>query len=328
MTAALGVVGAGAFGTALAAVVGRTGQPVLVWSTGPALVDAINREHRSERLPGVELPEAVRATGDPAELAASARMIAFAVPSTEVRARAAALGASLDGRHLLVHAVGSSAGPQDAPVSAVLLEETPARRIGTLAGPALPADLVAGRFAAMVCASPFDEVTREARRLFNLPPALRLYTSRDLAGVELAAALSGAYSVAIGMADALDMGPGPRAVLITRVVAEAQRLVVASGGEPRTFAGLAGLGNLLVRTSSGSGEQAPGYAHGRALGAGRRPEGDRIPDPVRAIGAGVRLARRLGERAPVLEAIAQVVDGGATARQAAAALSDTVAMAE
>src|SRR5690606_11539112 len=101
VTAALGVVGAGAFGTALAAVVGRTGQPVLVWSTGPALVDAINREHRSERLPGVELPEAVRATGDPAELAASARMIAFAVPSTEVRARAAALGASLDGRHLL-----------------------------------------------------------------------------------------------------------------------------------------------------------------------------------------------------------------------------------
>jgi glycerol-3-phosphate dehydrogenase (NAD(P)+) len=328
VTGAIGIVGAGGFGTALARVVAGSGHQVILWSTTRSVVDSINREHMSERLAGVTLPASVRATSDPAELAAGARLVVVAVASTDVRARAQLLGEVLDGRHLLVHAVGASAGPDDTRVSQVLREETPARRIGTLAGPALPADLASGRFAAMVCASPFDEVTRAARSLLNLPPGLRVYTSHDLAGVEASAALSGAYSVALGMADSLSMGPGPRAVLITRVVAEAQRLVVALGGEVRTFSGLAGLGNLLVRTSPGTGENAPGYMYGRALGAGHRPGGDRVPDPVRAIGAGVRLARRLGQRVPVLEAVGRVVDGEATAAEAARALADTVAVEE
>jgi glycerol-3-phosphate dehydrogenase (NAD(P)+) len=324
----LGVVGAGGFGTALAAVVARAGHPVVLWSTTRQVVEEINRGRTNrERLPGVELAPSLRATGDPAELA-RARLIVVAVSSADVRARAQALGTVLDGRHLVVHAIGASAGPDDARVSQVIAAETPVRRIGTLAGPALPADLVAGRFAAMVCASPFDEVTAEARRFLNLPPALRLYTSHDLPGVEISAALSGAYSVALGMLDALEMGPGPRAVLITRAVAEGQRLVSALGGEPRTFAGLAGLGNLLVRTSAGTGENAPGYQFGRALGRGDAPAGERLPDPVRAVGAGARLARRLGKHAPILSAIAQVIDGELTAKGAARTLSDTVALEE
>jgi glycerol-3-phosphate dehydrogenase (NAD(P)+) len=330
---ALGVVGAGSFGTALAALVGRAGHPVVLWSGAAEVVDEINRERTNRgRLPDVEVPAEVRATTDPAELAARARLIVMAVPSVEARERARALGEVVDGRHMLVHAIGALAGPDDARLSQVLAEETPVRRIGALAGPALPADLMAGRFAAMVCASPFDELTREARRLLNLPPAIRLYTSRDLAGVELSATLSGAYSVAFGMADSLGMGPGPRAVLVTRVVAEAQRVVVALGGEPRTFTGLAGLGNLLVRTSPGSAESAPGYQFGYSLGqrrdAGVDTGGDRVPDSVRAATAALRLARRMGQRVPVLEAIARVIQGQARPSEAAAALSDTVALAE
>ncbi len=328
----LGIAGAGGFGTALAARVGRAGHPVLIWSTSPEVADEINREHTNRgRLPQVTLPDQVRATSDPAELAARARLVVLAVRSTQARERARALGEVVDGRHLLVHAIGALAGPDDARLSEVLEAETPVRRIGALAGPALPADLVAGSFAAMVCASPFDEVTREARRLLNLPPAIRLYTSRDLAGVELAATLSGAYTVAFGMADSMEIGAGPRAVLVTRVVAEAQRLVAAMGGEARTFIGLAGLGNLLVRTSPGSGDRAQGYQFGRSLartGAGAGGGEARVPDSVRAAGAAVRLARRLGQRAPVLEAVARVVDGKLSATAAAAALSDTVALEE
>jgi glycerol-3-phosphate dehydrogenase (NAD(P)+) len=247
-------------------------------------------------------------------MAARARLIVMAVPSVEARERARALGEVVDGRHLLVHSIGALAGPDDARLSQVLDEETPVKRIGALAGPALPADLMAGRFAAMVCASPFDEVTREARRLLNLPPAIRLYTSRDLPGVELAATLSG----------------GTRAVLVTRAVAEAQRVVTAMGGESRPFTGLAGLGNLLVRTSPGSAESAPGYQFGYSLGQRRTADtdGDRLPDSVRAAGAALRLARRLGQRVPVLEAIARVIQGQARPSEAAAALSDTVALAE
>jgi len=327
---ALGVVGAGGFGTALAAVVGRAGHDVVLWSTSADVVAEIERERTSRaRLPGVELPPSLHATSDARELAERARLIVVAVSSTDVRDRARRLGEVLDGRHLLLHAIGAAAGPEDARVSDLLAAETAVKRLGSLAGPALPADLVAGRFAAMVCASPFDEVTAEARRFLNIPPALRLYTSRDLAGVEAAASLSGAYGVALGMADSLEMGPGPRAVLITRVVAEGQRLVAAMGGEAKTFAGLAGLGNLLVRTSAESGEHAPGYRFGRALGRGERPEpGARLPDPVRAVGAGARLARKMRQRAPILEAIARVVEGELDARGAARLLSDTVALEE
>jgi glycerol-3-phosphate dehydrogenase (NAD(P)+) len=308
--------------------VARSGQPVVLWSTSPSVVDEMNRERQNRsRLPGVELSAALHATGQAAELAARARLIVVAVSSADVGDRAAVLGPLLDGRHLLVHAIGASAGPDDRRVSELLRDETPVRRIGTLAGPALTADLVAGRFAAMVCASPFDEVTREARRLLNLPPGLRLYTSRDLVGVELAASLSGAYTVALGMADSLEMGPGPRAVLITRVVAEAQRLVAALGGEARSFAGLAGLGNLLLRTAPGASENAPGTVYGRALAKGRVPEG-RVPDPVRAVGASVRLARKFDLHLPVLDAVSRVIDGEWTARRAASALADTVGMEE
>ncbi|HWM88722.1 MAG TPA: hypothetical protein VNO33_22885, partial [Kofleriaceae bacterium] len=141
------------------------------------------------------------------------------------------------------------------------------------------------------------------------------------------------------MGDVLGIGPGPRAVLITRVVAEAQRLVVALGGEARTFTGLAGLGNLLVRTSPGSGDHAPGYQFGRALAQddmaaadGRSPATAgterRLPEAALAAATAVRLARRHRQRVPVLEAIARVIDGRLRPSEAAAALSDTVALEE
>ncbi|HUS68692.1 MAG TPA: 2-dehydropantoate 2-reductase N-terminal domain-containing protein [Kofleriaceae bacterium] len=326
---AVGIVGAGGFGTALAAVLGKAGREVLLFSTTRAVVEEITRERTNHvRLPGVRLSERVRITADAGELAARARFIVVAVASADVRERARVLGRVLDGRHLVVHAIGASSGPDDTRVTQVLQEETPVRRMGSLAGPALPPDLAAGRFAAMVCASPFDEVLREARRLLSAPPGLRVYTSRDLAGVEIAAALSGAYSVAIGLADSMDLGPGPRAVLVTRAVAEGQRLVAAQGGAEKTFAGLAGLGNLLVRTSPGSGEGAPGYQFGRALMKWRPEPGERLPDAVRAIGAGVRQAQRLGLRAPILGALHSVIEGKASAAEAARVLGDTVALEE
>jgi len=130
----------------------------------------------------------------------------------------------------------------------------------------------------------------------------------------------------MGMADSLGMGSGPRAVLMTRVVAEGQRVLEALGGHRETFAGLAGLGNLLVRTDRDS--QAPGYRVGLKLGAGQAPGSGRVPDEVKAVGAGARLAKRAGLRAPVLEEVAKVVAGDSTAALAAAALGEQVATQE
>lgn len=324
----VGIVGAGRFGTALAQVVASAGRPVLLWSRAEEVVAGINDSHENPRLAGVRLAPLVRATGSAEELARAARFLVVAVASTDVRARARALGDVIDGRHLVVHAIGALASPGDVRVSEVLLEETPAIRVGALAGPALWRDLAAGRFASMVIASRFDEVTAEARRLLGAPPLLRVYRGGDLIGVELASALSGAYTVAVGMSDALGVGPGPRAVLVTRALAEASRLGQAAGAEARTFTGLAGLGSLLVRSSAESGEHSRDYRLGGQLGRGEPVAEADYTEGVRAILTGVRLAERLGVRTPVLAGLAAVVRGRLSPREAAMAVADTVAPEE
>jgi glycerol-3-phosphate dehydrogenase (NAD(P)+) len=320
---AVGIVGAGRFGCALAQVVAGAGRPVLLWSRDAALVAEMNTERRNRRVPDLVLSPGVVATGDPAELAAGARLIVVAVSSQDVRARARALGDYLDGNHLLVHAIGALASPNDVRVSEVLEEETPVLRIGALAGPALWRDLLAGHISSMVVGSRFAEVRAEARRLLSAPPVLRIYGGSDLIGVELAAALAGAYTITVAIGDALGMGPGPRAVLVTRALAEASRLGEAVGAQARTFTGLAGLGNLLVRAQS---EYAGDYRVGLELGRGKVPE--TLSEGARAALAGVRLADKLGVRMPVLQGVAAVISGKLSPAQAALAAADTVAAEE
>jgi glycerol-3-phosphate dehydrogenase (NAD(P)+) len=326
----VGVVGAGAFGTALSSLLSASGRPALIWSQSPSVVEELNQRHSNERgLPGVALSGGLAATGDPAELAERVRFIVLAVPSAQVRDRLRMLGDHLDGRHIVLHTVGDLAAPDNRRVSEVIGDETPVKLLGALAGPALPRDLSEGRFASMVAASAFDEVTAEARRLLSVPPRLRIYCTHDLIGVELSATLASAYTMALGMSEALEIGVGPRAVLVTRIVAEATRLVAAAGGEPRTFAGLSGLGNLLVRSASETSEGSPSFRFGKQLGRGQRPAaGERTPVGVRAAEAAAALAQRLGERAPVLEGILAVLEGKLDPARAAARAADTVAQVE
>jgi glycerol-3-phosphate dehydrogenase (NAD(P)+) len=324
----IGIVGAGTFGTALGSVLARAGRRVVLWSRDAAIVETIRTTRRCPRLPSAPLPEPLVATADPSQLASEARFIVLAVTSTNIRERARALGDVLDGSHLVVHAIGALAAPSAGRpevtterVSEVMIQGLPTLRIGVLAGPALPADLAEGQFSSIVAASAFDEVVSEARRLLNLPPTLRVYGSRDLVGVELASALAGAYTLALGLADGLGMGIGPRAVLITRAVAEASRLGVAAGAEARTFAGLAGLGNLLVRAS---GDRSADYVFGRRLAEGALT-GDARTEGVRAALAGVELAHALRVRMPVLRGLVGVLTGRLDPRDAAQLVGDTVA---
>lgn len=321
----VGIVGAGSFGSALGSVLARAGRRVIVWSRDTAVVDAINTTRRSPRMPAATLPEPLEATADPRRLARDARFIVLATTSSIVRERSRELGDVLDGSHIVVHAIGALAAPTNERVSEVMLQGLPTLKVGVLAGPALPADLAEGEFSSMVVASTFDEVVSEGRRLLNAPPALRVYSSKDLAGVELASALAGAYTIALGMCDGLGVTAGPRAVLVTRAVAEASRLGTAAGAEARTFAGLAGLGNLLVRAS---GQRSEDYVLGRRLadgivsGDGSRTEG------ARAALAGVELAKSLRVRMPVLQGLAAVLVGKLEPRDAAKLIGDQVAAEE
>jgi len=316
----VGIVGMGPFGTGLASVLARAGRRVIVWSRDTAVVDAIQTRRMCPRLPSAPLPEPLEATADPKRLAAEARFLVMAVTSTNVRERAREVGDVIDGSHILVHAIGALASPTNERVSEVLAQAIPTLKIGVLAGPALPGDLAEHAYSSMVIASAFDEVVSEGRRLLNAPPALRVYS-----GVELASALAGAYTIALGLSDGLGMGPGPRAVLITRAVAEASRLGVAAGAEARTFAGLAGLGNLLVRSQ---GDRSADYVLGRRLADGVVTADSARTEGARAAIAGVELAHKLRVRMPVLTGVAAVLSGRAEPREAAQLIGDTVAVEE
>ncbi|HVK72618.1 MAG TPA: NAD(P)-binding domain-containing protein [Kofleriaceae bacterium] len=320
----VGIVGAGTFGTSLAIALARAGREVVIYTKTASVAEAIRTTRRCPRLPGPELPASVAVVTDARALAAAARYVVFAVSSTDAPARLAELGGVIDGSHLVVHAIGALVG-DDERVSVLIERATPALRVGVVAGPARPRDLAGGEFGSMVVASRFDEVVRETRRLLNVPPVLRVYGSHDVVGVELASALAGAYTVALGLADGISIGPGPRAVLITRAVAEASRLGEASGGQSKTFAGLAGLGNVLVR----SGEEGdPDYELGRALARGEAIGPERFSEGARAALAGVRLARRKDVRMPLLAGLAAVLSGKMSIRDAARLAADTVAAEE
>ena len=321
----VGIIGAGTFGTALASVLARSGRRVILWSRDAAVVQSIQTSRRSPRLPVAPLPAPLEATSDPRRLAAEARFLVLAVSSTNVRDRSRELGDVLDGSHIVVHAVGALATPNNERVSEVMTQGLPTLKLGVLAGPALAADLVEGQFASMVVASSFDEVVAEARRLLNVPPALRLYGSHDLVGVELASALSGAYVIALGLCDGLGMTAGPRAVLITRAIAEAARLGAAAGAEARTFSGLAGLGNILVRSSS---DRSADYLLGRRLADGVITADSVRTEGARAAIAGCDLAKQLRVRMPVLAGVAAVLSGKLDPKDAAQLVGDNVASEE
>jgi glycerol-3-phosphate dehydrogenase (NAD(P)+) len=201
---------------------------------------------------------------------AAADLIVLAVPATTVRGLLQAASPHLGGAHFLVHAIGSLApagdrGEDVTLISRVVRQLTPVRRIGALAGPALAPDLEQARPAALICGSRFAEVG-EAVIQALAGPALRMYTTTDLIGVEVARAGAACIALASGIAAALDLGTAVRAILIARGAAEMARLGVALGGNKETFFGLAGVGELVVATERhGSAD----FELGRLLGQGR-----------------------------------------------------------
>jgi len=321
----IGIIGAGTFGTALGSVLARAGRRVIIWSRDTAVVESIQKSRRCPRLPEAPLPEPLEATADPKRLATEARFLVLAVSSTDVRERSRELGDVLDGSHIVVHAIGALATPTNERVSEVMALGLPTLKLGCIAGPALPEDLVTGAFSSMVCASVFDEVVAEARRLLNAPPSLRVYGSRDLAGVELASALAGAYTIALGIADGLKMGAGPRAVLITRAIAESSRLGTAIGADVKTFSGLAGLGNLLVRSAS---SKSADYLLGKRIADGVITADATRTEGARACAAGDSLARKHKIRMPLLSGVAAVLAGKIDPKDAAKIAGEAVASEE
>jgi glycerol-3-phosphate dehydrogenase (NAD(P)+) len=245
------VVGAGAWGTTLAAIVARK-EPVILVCHRPEVADEINSTHRNERrLPGIDLPANLVATADPAALRDETELVIFATPSSHMRSMVGAVAAYVPGSADVLSVAKGLEGGTLCRMSEVIADAggIDPKRIAALSGPNLASEIAQGLPASAVVAAEDPELAaRVAARLGRRE--FRLYVNRDILGVELCGALKNVLAIAAGAADGLGFGDNGKAGLMTRGLAEMMRVGAAAGANPLTFAGLAGIGDVIATCGS------------------------------------------------------------------------------
>ncbi|HEY5578155.1 MAG TPA: NAD(P)H-dependent glycerol-3-phosphate dehydrogenase [Acidimicrobiia bacterium] len=326
------VLGAGSWGTTFAALSSSRARTVL-WARRADLAAAINRHHRNpDYLTDAQLPLDLTATGDIDEAVGEADLVVLAVPSHGFRAIAgAAAGHIQPGAVILSLTKGVEQRTLALMTDIVreLLPDHPNRQIGVLTGPNLAPEVMAGQPTASVAAFEDLEVARVVQELL-MSPSLRVYTNRDVVGCEIAGSVKNVLAIAAGMARGLGFGDNTMAALITRSLAELTRLGVALGGDPRTFAGLAGMGDLIATCISPASRN---FQVGFGLGRGRKL--DQITSEMRMIAEGVRsteavlaLAARHDVEVPISEQVGRVLYQGVAPSEAVLTLMTRAAREE
>lgn len=274
---AIGVIGGGRWGITLAHTAASRGHAVRLYCEDARLTGQLNSRRISRKVvPELErLHDGVQVTTHLAEVCGKCDLLLLACGVPELRPLVSVLGEHVDGAHAVVHAIRGREPDSLASPSWVLRHETCVRQVGALLGPVQVDALLAGHPGAAVVASPFPAVIKATQRALA-GDSLRVYGSRDLAGVEAAASAAAVLAMAIGVALELNLGATTLATLTVRGGAEMARVCVAAGGKAETAFGLAGLGDLLVRRETESREVKAGrmLAQGRDEAAIRKALGD------------------------------------------------------
>jgi glycerol-3-phosphate dehydrogenase (NAD(P)+) len=290
------VLGAGSWGTALAMHLGRGGVPVRLWARDPALAASIRAARENSRyLPGLSLPDGVGVSGDAEEVLAGSGTVVVAVPSHFVEAVLESVGSRVAPDAVLVSATKGLEPRRGLRMSELLARRLPGRPVAVLSGPSFAREVAQALPTALVVACADSAVAADLQRRLA-GPTLRLYTNRDVVGVELGGALKNVMAIATGLVDGLGLGENARAALITRGLAEMVRLGTAAGAQPATFSGLAGLGDLVL-TCTGS--QSRNHALGREIARGRalgqvEAGTPMVAEGVRTVSSALRMARAAG----------------------------------
>jgi len=310
----IGIVGAGAWGSALAMVARRAGRQVTLWANEAEVVDTINRDHENPVfLPGVALDAGIVATGDLAELAANADAVLLVTPAQFLRATAERLAPDLaPDTPLVICAKGIEQGTS-AVLSEVVAETLPGRPTAMLAGPTFAAEVARGLPTAVTLACA-EEAAGEALVEALGTAHFRPYLSDDVIGAEIGGAVKNVLAIACGIGHGRAFGDNARAALITRGLAEMTRLAVAKGARSETMMGLAGLGDLTLTCTS---RQSRNYSLGEALGKGERladimAARRTVAEGVFSAEAVVALGNRLGVEMPIAEGVDSVLNKGCT----------------
>jgi len=322
----IAVLGAGSWGTALACSLASGGHDVRLWTLEPEHAAALASTRRNEPfLPMATLPDGIAPTADLAEATDGAWLWVVAVPSQAVRSLAGRLAGRVPSPPPVVVSVAKGIETGTLLTTSAVLRDAllgiDAARTGVLYGPSHAEEVAVGQPTSLVVAMPDAEAAARVQAAF-MAPALRVYANPDVVGVEIGGSVKNVIALAAGMGDGLGLGDNAKAALVTRGLAEITRLGVALGADPHTFAGLTGLGDLVVTCFS---RHSRNRAFGERIGRGERAadalaaspmvvEGVATTDSVRA------LAARHGVELPIADAVAAILAGRLTPADAVGAL--------
>ena len=325
MKVRVAVIGGGSWGTTVAHLCAHNA-PTVLYARDPAVADAVSSTGENPRyLPGRALHPDLRATSDIAEAAADAGVVVMGVPSHGFRETLGLLRPHIGDRTPVVSLTKGLEGHTRKRMTEVVADELPRRPIGVLTGPNLAKEILAGHAAAAVLAmAPADGPLADRLRDAFCANDFRVYTNTDVVGAEIAGATKNVIALAAGIADGLGSGDNTRAALITRGLAEMTRLGVALGGDPLTFAGLAGIGDVVATCVSA---QSRNRHVGERLGRGETigeivASMNQVAEGVKSTPVVASLARSLGVDMPITEEVRAVIEEGRPAAAAYRALLD------
>jgi glycerol-3-phosphate dehydrogenase (NAD(P)+) len=329
----IGVIGAGAWGTALAKHLAEKGLEVRLWAYEHDVVTAINASHENPVfLKGVPLPSSLTATSSLVEAVQGRDGLLFAVPSHVTRSVLHQLASFFSAPLPLVCATKGIEENTAKLMTQVMEDELPPsmhRSIMVLSGPSFASEFSAGKPAALCLAGPDEQLVRRFQSVL-MTPAFRVYADTDVIGVQLGGALKNVMALAAGVIDGLDLGLNARAALITRGLAEIIRLGAAMGADPRTFYGLSGVGDLVLTCT---GTLSRNHSVGVRLGRGEKLETilagmQAVAEGVRTSRAALTLARRYQVDMPIIQEINAVLYDDKTCRKAVSDLMERDAKSE
>ena len=310
----ISVLGAGAWGSALAKVLHENGNAVTVWDINTTLLDELRQGHSERLLPGVNLPTDWKVESDFERAIAGREVLVMAIPSQAFRQVAVKLKGHPATFVSVTKGIEFETGDT---MSCILRELAPANRVAVLSGPSFAREVALGIPTTVVCASESDGTARTVQGLFHRPE-FRIYRSTDVLGVEYGGALKNVIAIAAGISDGLGYGDNTKAGLVTRSLSEMRRLGVACGAQAETSAGLSGLGDLMLTCFS---KQSRNRDLGERLGRGETMEAIQASQPKLAEGyptarSAHRLAQQKGVPTPIIDEVYAVLYEGKDPREA------------
>ena len=316
--AKIGMIGAGSWGTALAAHLSRCGHKVEIWSIMKDETDMINNTHQqSVKLPGVILDASVTADTDLEKVMRDKDMLVLAVPSAFTRSTAAQMAPYCRYGQLIVSVAKGIEEDTLLTLTEVIKEEIPHCEAAVLCGPTHAEAVGIGLPTAIVAGASRKEVADYIQSVF-MNKAFRVYTSPDMLGMQVGAALKNVIALAAGCSDGLGCGYNTKAALITRGIAEISQIGIAMGGKPETFSGLTGIGDLIVTCASmHSRNRRAGILIGKGKTADEAmKEVQQVVEGVYSAKAALQLADKYETEAPIIRAVNRVLFGNEKPMQA------------